>query len=84
MKKRILCFGILLIMILTLNGCGNKKIFDMTYTFKKAIIEMPSGDVLELEIQNWRDFEDGDQLQIKATDGNTYLVHSSKCVLMVK
>lgn len=63
-------------------GCGNKTFFDTTYTFDYAIISLPNGEVVEGEIKEWCDYEDGDQLQIKMKDGSTYLVHAEDCVLI--
>ena len=67
--------------IFALSGCGNKQIFDTTYTFNKAIISLPDGTVVEGRVDSWRDYEDGDQIQVKI-DGVTYLVHSSNICLI--
>lgn len=86
MKKkltRIIMAAVLCISLLGLTGCGNKQFLDTTYTFKTAIIELPGNEVITVEIKSWGDYE-GDQLQIEATDGTTYLVHASKCVLKTK
>lgn len=72
---------ILLIILVTTAGCGNKQVFDTTYTFDKAIISLPNGEVVEGEVQSWKDYEDGDQIQVKI-DGKTYLVHSSNIALI--
>ena len=61
-------------------GC-NKQVFDTTYTFDKAIISLPNGDIIEGEVQSWKDFDDGDQIQV-VIDGKTYLVHSSQVVMI--
>ena len=50
-------------------------------TFKTAIIEMPGGEVKTIDIENWANFA-GDQLQIEATNGKTYYIHASKCIMM--
>jgi hypothetical protein len=81
MKKILAMFMITLLVVATLSGCGNKQIFDTTYTFNKAIISLPNGDVVEGKIDSWTDYEDGDQIQVKI-DGVTYLVHSSDVVLI--
>lgn len=81
MKKFLATLMIVLLMTITLSGCGNKQIFDTTYTFNKAIISLPNGEVIEGEIDSWTDYEDGDQIQVKI-DGVTYLVHSSDIVLI--
>lgn len=65
-------------------ACGcNKQIIDLNYNFNYAIIELPNGDIVEGEVQSWRDYEDGDQLQIKIDD-IVYLVHSTDVALMYK
>lgn len=64
----------------SLAGCGNRQVFDTTFTFDKAIIELPNGEVVSGEVQSWKDYE-GDQLQVKV-GGKTYLVHSSNVVLI--
>ena len=81
MKKILTTLMITLLMVITLSGCGNKQIFDTTYTFNKAIIALPNGDIVEGKVEAWTDYEDGDQIQVKI-NGVTYLVHSSDIVLI--
>ena len=81
MKKIIAIFMIILVLV-TMVSCGNKDMFDTVYTYDYAIIEFPDGTSKKVEIKQWTDYEDGDQLQIKATDGTIYLVHSEDCVLV--
>ena len=81
MKKKVLAVMLTSLMILGLTGCGTKDMFDTVYTFDRAIIELPNGEVVEGRIDRWTDYEDGDQIQI-TIDGTIYLVHSSKCVLI--
>lgn len=83
MKKFLTLTLILAAMLILLCGCGNKQIFDTTYTFDYAIIKLPNGDVIEGNVTSWTDFEDADQLQV-VINGNTYLVHSSNAVLIDK
>lgn len=66
-----------------LAGCGNKEIFDTTYTFDYAIVSLPNGDIIEGEIKSWTDYE-GEQLQITFENGDTYLVSSLNAVLKTK
>ena len=79
MKKIIvfiaLCAG------MTLVGFGNKDWFDTTYKYDKAIIVLQDGTIVQGEVQNWTDYEDGDQLQIQV-EGKVYLVHSSNATLI--
>ena len=76
MKKLIiLCSCLLLI------GCGNYDLLDTEFKYTKAIVRMPDGEVVELEIDKWRDY-DGEQIQIQTTDGKVYVVSSYNCVLV--
>ena len=81
MKKKVLAVMLTSLVALGLTGCGNKDMFDTVYTFNRAIIELPDGEVVEGKIDRWTDYTDGDQIQI-TIDGTIYLVHSSKCVLI--
>lgn len=63
-----------------LAGC-NKQMVDLTYSYNRAILSLPNGEVVEGKVSSWTDFEDGDQIQVKI-DGKTYLVHSSNIVLI--
>ena len=81
MKKKIVAMMIASMMILGLTGCGNKDMFDTVYTFNRAIIELPNGEVVEGKVDRWTDYEDGDQIQV-TINGTIYLVHSSKCALI--
>ncbi len=75
----VICVVTILSLILCLTSC-NKQIIDLTYSYERAIIELPNGEVVEGRVDSWKDYE-GDQLQIKI-DGYTYLVHSSDVVLI--
>lgn len=78
--KKIVATILAALMVLSLTGC-NKQLVDFTYSFNRAIISLPNGDVIEGEVDNWTDYEDGDQIQVQI-DGVTYLVHSSNIVLI--
>ena len=84
MKKilAVLLAVVVLAGILTLAGC-NKQMVDLTYSYERAIIALPNGEIVEGKVTSWTDFEDGDQIQVKI-DGKTYLVHSSNIVLISK
>ena len=81
MKRTLTAIIIALLVAATLLSCGNKQFFDTTYSFDKAIISLPNGEIIEGTIDSWTDFEDGDQIQVKI-DGVVYLVHSSDIVLI--
>ena len=61
-------------------GC-NKQMVDLTYSYERAILALPNGEVIEGKVSSWTDFEDGDQIQVRI-EGKTYLVHSSNIVLI--
>lgn len=69
-----------LVIACLLTGC-NKQVFDTTYSYERAILSLPNGEVVEGKVQSWTDFEDGDQIQVKI-DGKQYLVHSENIVLI--
>lgn len=81
MRKRIALALVLVIAALLLASCGNKDYFDTVRTYHEAMIALPDGTVVSGVVKNWRDYEDGDQIQVKI-DNITYLVHSSDIVLM--
>lgn len=85
MKKFIITFVVMATaLVLVLSSCGNKALFDTTYKFNYAIVEFPGGKVEKINIKNWTDYEDGEQIQITASDGNTYLIHAANCVLVAE
>ena len=86
MKKRILAMAAAIILCLALCSCGaegvyNKQVFDTTYSFNKAILSLPNGEIVTGKVQSWLDFDDSDQIQV-TIDGVTYLVFSSNIVLI--
>lgn len=80
MKKFITIAALTLSTVLLLSGC-NKQLVDLTYSYNRAIISLPNGEVIDGKVTSWTDFEDGDQIQVKI-DGKSYLVHSANIVLI--
>ena len=80
MKKKVMVAIMLVATVVGLTAC-NQQIFDTTYTYDRAIISLPNGEIVEGKVTSWTDFEDGDQIQVKI-DGKTYLVHSVNIVLI--
>ena len=78
--KKLTALISMLILVLALTGC-NKQMVDLTYSYERAILSLPNGEVEEGKVSSWTDFEDGDQIQVRI-DGKTYLVHSSNIVLI--
>ena len=79
MKKKILT-GLIAGLAMMMVGCGNKDYIDTVWTYDKAIMQLPNGDVIEGKVESWRDYE-GDVVQVKI-DGNTYYVHMENIVLI--
>lgn len=77
MKKAALI--IFSIAILT-TGCGNVDIIDTNYTYNAAIIE----GVGEVNVKQWRDYDNSDSIQIISTDGKVYYTHLSNVILINK
>ena len=69
-----------IVLAVSLVAC-NKQVVDLTYSYERAIISLPNGEIVEGKVQSWTDFEDGDQIQAKI-DGVTYLLHASQIVLI--
>ena len=81
--RRLMIFVVIIAIAVCLTACSNRQYYDTTFYFSKAIISLPDGTVIKGKVDSWRDFEDGDQIQIKM-DGKTYLLHSSNAVLIAE
>ncbi len=83
--KKIVVVLLFVATILCFSSCKNFRGYDWIdtkYSFDYAIIKMPSGEILTVEIEKWADSNDGEQLTITAKDGTVYLVNSVNCVLV--
>ena len=78
--KKLTALVLALILVFLMAGC-NKQMVDLTYSYERAVLSLPNGEVIEGKVSSWTDFEDGDQIQVRI-DGKTYLVHSSNIVLI--
>ena len=78
--KKLTALVLALILTILMTGC-NKQMVDLTYSYERAVLSLPNGEVIEGKVSSWTDFEDGDQIQVRI-DGKTYLVHSSNIVLI--
>ncbi len=76
----IVIIAIMAVVFFGFNFLSNRQVFDTTYSFNYAYVQWPDGKAEKLKIKSWKDYE-GEQIQIKTEDGNTYVFHSSKCVL---
>lgn len=78
----IIMFIVLLIIIFSpLVSCGNKALIDTKYTYNTAYITI-GNETIKVEISSWRDYSDGDQIQVVAKDGTVYLSNSTNIVLV--
>lgn len=78
--KIVFAIALVLLFAALLVGC-NKQVIDTTFKYDYAVVSLPDGRIVEGQLQAWRDYEDGDQLQVKI-NGATYLVHSMNVALV--
>lgn len=90
MKTIIYYIGIGLVVIGLIFACvgvyrtyTNKQIFDFNQRFDYGILKLPDDTIVYGKVQYWKDFDDGDQMQVKINDV-TYLVHSVNAALYTK
>ena len=79
--KKIAFLLITLLLSSVLIGCGNYDTFDTVYEYDRAIIQLANGEVIEVEIASWCDYE-GEQIQTTTPDGTVYLTSSLRCDLI--
>ena len=80
MKRTLKALLLVTLTALSLIAC-NQQIIDTTYTYDRAVLSLPDGEIVEGKVTSWKDFADGDQIQVKI-NGKSYLVHSSNIVLI--
>ena len=80
-KKFLITGAAVLMLGSALVGCGNMTLVDTTYSFEKVMLVMPDGTIVEGKCTAWKDWEDGDMVQV-TIGGKTYLTHSSNVVLI--
>ena len=83
MKKKLIATVLALGLVISMSGCGNRQMIDLTYNYKYAVISLPNGDIVEGAVESWRDYDDGDQLQV-TVDGVTYHLHAANVALMTE
>ena len=60
--------------VIALTSC-NKQLVDTTYSFDTAVIYV-GGEWITVEVDSWKDYDDGDQIQVKSKDGNIHNKHN--------
>ena len=80
--KKVILIAILAITLIVLSSCGNRQHgIDINQTFKTAYIRL--GDKWDVvSVKSWRDFSEGDEVQIITDKGKVYLSHYSNMVLV--
>lgn len=81
MRKRLLILAMVLGTVLGVTGCNYQMVDTAAFKFDYAIIRLANDEIVEGEIESWRDFEDGDSIQVKI-DGEMYLVHQTDATLI--
>ena len=81
--RKVIAAILVLLVALVLVGCNYSgyDFKDTNYHFNRAMISMPDGTILNVQVAKWSDAE-GEQLTITAKDGTRYLVSSYNCVLI--
>ena len=54
--KKIGAFLLAVALCVSLAACGNRQLLDTTYTYDRAIISLPNGEVFDGKIQSWLDY----------------------------
>lgn len=80
MKKFVIAMLAAIMLLVICAGC-NAQIVDTTWSFEKAVVGLPNGDIVEGKVESWGDYENSDMIQVKI-DGKTYLTHSANVVLI--
>lgn len=80
MKKNLGTLLLFVFMLFALTGCTYDAV-DTAWNYDYAYVLLPNGKVIEGNVEKWRDYEDGDQIQVKI-EGKTYLTDTTRCVLV--
>ena len=86
--KKILLALLAILLAFALSGCQENKDYSSVLLwdskgYNYAIIKLQNGELIEGPIEKWRDFEDGEQLEV-TIDGVLYLTNSINCTLIHK
>jgi hypothetical protein len=74
-------FLMILVLAAVILSARNYQPVDLNYNFNYAVIRLQNGEVIEGKVESWRDYEDGEQIQVKI-NGVLYLTNSFNCTLM--
>ena len=80
--KKVIAILLMVILLVILSSCGNRQVgIDTNQTFTKAYIKL-GNEWKIVSVKAWRDYEDGDEVQIVTDSGEVYLSHYSNIVLV--
>lgn len=80
--KKVIAILLMVILLVILSSCGNRQVgIDRNQTFTKAYIKL-GNEWKIVSVKAWRDFKDGDEVQIVTDSGEVYLSHYSNIVLV--
>ena len=83
-KKIVVLVLVLVAAVFILSSCGNRQVgIDTNQSFNKAYINIGT-EWITVDVKGWRDFDNGDEIQVVAKDGTVYLTHYCNMVLMNK
>ena len=77
----ILLFAVVAGFCVLLTSCNQTILYDVKYDW--AELRTVSGELVIGQVDAWKDFQDGDQIQVKI-NGITYLTHACNVTLMTE
>lgn len=81
MKKFKKALVLIIIAIPLLTACGNKDVFGNVYTFNRATVKLPNGEIINGEVKEWAREEKTDSIRVTFKDGRTYFTSTVNIVL---
>lgn len=79
MKRKVI--GLMLLSCSLFVSCGNKQLLDTKWKFNKAKIFI-GDEVIEVEVDSWKDYNQDTTIQITSKDGKTYLTDLNNVILI--
>jgi lipoprotein len=81
MKKFKKAITLVIIAVPLLTACGDKDIFGTTYTFKRATVKLPNGEIVNSDVKEWAREDKTDSVRVTFKDGRTYFSSTVNVVL---
>ena len=80
-KVKLILASISLVFLTTILAGCNKDIWQTDYEFKKAIIKLPNGEIVQGEVEEWTSYRGKSMVKVKIKGGKQYLGHSNNIIL---